>query len=431
MWHCGPLDDGRGSDLPGESGHIDWGRLAVRSPPMAHFSHYAGSLPESQTLAITAAAKRLKAQGVEVAPFGAGEPDFDTPDHVKAAAADAIAAGRTKYGPAAGIGPLREAVAEHFDALGYRGVTADRTVISAGAKGVLHLALMVLLREDDEVLVPTPCWLSYGNMIQAASGRPIWVETRPEDGFAIDPDRVRAAITDRTRAIILNSPGNPTGAVQSDEVQAELGRIAVEHDLFVISDEIYEHLVYEPARFKSFAELAPDAHDHTLIVNGVSKAYAMTGWRIGYAAGPAEWIQRMIRLQSHALSGPCEINQVAALAALTGPQVLVEERRLAFLRRRDAIVAALRTIDGWTVNVPEGAFYVLPDVSAHLGKRFGDQPIDDTTALATLLLQEAHAAVVPGGVFEAPYALRFSYACSTDDIERGIERIRGVLAQLN
>ena len=397
---------------------------------MVEFSRYAGSLPESQTLAITAAAKQLKAQGVDIAPFGAGEPDFDTPDHVKQAAVDAIAAGRTKYGPAAGMADLREAVAQHLGALGYTGLTADRTVVSAGAKGVLHLALMVLLREDDEVIVPTPCWLSYENMIRAASGKAVFVPTKPEDNFAIDPDAIRAALTDRSRAIILNSPGNPTGAVQSDEVQAEIGRIAVEHGLYVISDEIYEHLVYEPARFRSFAALAPDALDHMLIVNGVSKAYAMTGWRIGYAGGPKEWISRMIRLQSHALSGPCEINQCAALAALTGPQDLVKERGAAFRERRDAIVEALRTIDGWHVNVPDGAFYAFPDVSAHLGKQFKGQVIEDSTAMAKLLLEEAHAAVVPGGVFEAPYAIRFSYACSPDDIRAGVARVKSVVEQM-
>ena len=397
---------------------------------MVQFSRYAGSLPQSQTLAITAAAKEMKARGIDIAPFGAGEPDFDTPDHVKQAAVDAIAAGRTKYGPAAGTGELREAVAQHLGDQGFAGLTMDRTVVSAGAKGVLHLALMVLLREDDEVIVPTPCWLSYENMIKAASGKAVFVETKPSDNFAIDPDAIRAAITDRTRAIILNSPGNPTGAVQSDAVQAAIGRIAVEHDLYVISDEIYEHLVYEPARFRSFAACAPEAIDHMLVVNGVSKAYAMTGWRIGYAGGPKDWISRMIRLQSHALSGPCEINQCAALAALTGPQDCVEERRLAFHQRRDAIVEALRAIDGWTVNVPEGAFYAFPDVSAHLGKSYKGRVIADTTQLATLLLEEAHAAVVPGGVFEAPYAIRFSYACSPEDIRAGVARVKQVVEQM-
>ena len=397
---------------------------------MLEFSNFAGGLPASQTLAITAAANRLRADGVDVAPFGAGEPDFDTPEHVRQAAIEAIHQGRTKYGPAAGIQALREAVAAHLSSLGFAGLDADRTVVSAGAKGVLHLALMVLLREDDEVIVPTPCWLSYEKMIKAASGRAVFVPTKQSEGFAIDPNAVRAAITPRSRAIILNSPGNPTGAVQDDDVQREIGRIAVEHDLCVISDEIYEHLVFEPGRFRSFAAVAPEALDRTLIVNGVSKAYAMTGWRIGYAGGPTDWITRMIRLQSQALSGPCEINQLAALAALCGPQDFVEQARATFHARRDAMVEALRTIDGWNVTVPDGAFYAFPDVSVHLGKRFQGRPIDDVTALATLLLEQAHAAVVPGSVFEAPTFLRFSFACSPDDIRAGVTRVRDLLARL-
>ena len=398
---------------------------------MRPFSPYAGSLPESETLAIAATAKRLRAEGIDVAPFAAGEPDFDTPEHVKAAAIEAIRANRTRYGPAAGLPALREAVAEHLRAAGLEGITAASTLVAPGAKGILHLALLTLLAPGDEVVVPAPAWLSYAQMVQVCGGRTVFVPTRPEEGFVIDPERVRAAITPRTRAILVNSPGNPTGAVQPVEVLRALGDLAVEHDLAVISDEIYEKLVYAPASFTSFAAAAPVARDRTLVVNGVSKAYAMTGWRIGYGGGPRPWIDRMIRLQSHALSGPAEINQAAALAALTGPQDVIEQMRKAFHRRRDVMVEALGAIPDLPLRTPDGAFYVLPDVSAWLGRRLDGVPLADTASLAQALLEHAQAAVVPGDAFEAPYAIRLSYACGEDDIRRGVARIGALLARLS
>ena len=390
---------------------------------MMQFSPFAGGLAESQTLAITATAKRMRAEGIDVAPFAAGEPDFDTPAFVKEAGIQAIRDGRTKYGPAAGLADLRAAVASKMVATGFTGLTPDRTIITAGAKGALYFGLAVLLEPGDEVLVPTPCWLSYAKMVQAAAGRCVYVETQPEHGYVIDPEALRAAITPRTKLLILNSPGNPTGAVQPDEVQTEIGRIAVERDIAVISDEIYEHLTYPPARFRSFAELAPQAHDRTLIVNGVSKSYSMTGWRVGWGGGPKDWVQRMIRLQSHALSGPPDINQLAALAALSGPTDALETMRARFLERRGVICAALNAIPQVHCPMPDGAFYVLPDVSAYLDASFDGAPIGTAPRLA-------HAAVVPGDVFEAPYAIRFSYACSQEDIRKGIARVADFLGSL-
>lgn len=387
------------------------------------FSPFAGTLPESQTLAITARAKRMKAEGMDVAPFAAGEPDFDTPDHVKEAGIQAIRDGLTKYAPVPGILPLKEAVAEKFRANGLEGLTPDRTLVSGGAKGVLYFALQVLLREGDEVLLPTPAWLSYPKMVQAAGGRSVFVDTSPEDAYVIDPAKVRAAVTPRTRAIILNSPGNPTGAVQPEEVYAEIGRIAAEHGLLVISDEIYEYLTYAPARFRSFAAAAPEAADLTLLVNGVSKSYAMTGWRIGYGAGPKELIQRMTRLQSHATSGTPEICQRAALAALTGPTDALEAMSSVFASRRDVMCEELGVLDELRFRTPDGAFYVFPDVSAFLGRRFEGRVVETVGDLAELIITHARAAVIPGSVFEAPYAIRFSYACSEDDIRRGVRRV--------
>ncbi len=397
---------------------------------MLEFSPAAGGLAESQTLAITATAKRMKAEGIDVAPFAAGEPDFDTPEVAKNAAIAAIHAGKTKYGPAAGIAALREAVAARLAATGLEGLTADRTIITPGAKGTLYLALQVLLAPGDEVIIPTPCWLSYPKMVQACGGTSVYVKTSAADGYVIDPEAVRAAITPRTKAIILNSPGNPTGAVQPDDVQAAIGRIAVERGIGVISDEIYEHLVYAPASFTSFAALAPEARDVTLIVNGVSKAYAMTGWRIGYGAGPKDWVARMIRLQSHALSGPPDITQEAALAALTGPTDALETMRAAFTERRAVMHAALAAIPDLQVPLPDGAFYMLPDVGAYLYASHDGEPIGSSTRLAALLLEHAHAAVVPGDVFEAPTTIRFSYACSEDDIRAGVGRVADFLASL-
>jgi aspartate aminotransferase len=394
------------------------------------YSRHAGCLEESETLAITAHANRLRSEGIEVAPFAVGEPDFPTPAHVQEAGIRAIREGRTKYAPPAGIAPLRAAVAAEMVRAGFAGTTPERTVVGVGTKGALFLAFQVLVQEGDEVLVPTPCWLSYPKMVQAVGGTVRFVETRPEDGFVIDPDRVAAAVTPRTKVLVLNSPCNPTGAVQPDAVQAALGRLAVERGFVVISDEIYERLTYPPARFRSFAALAPEAHERTLVVNGVSKAYAMTGWRIGWAAGPQDLVQRMVRVQSHALTGPPDFCQRAALAALTGPQDEVETMRRAFEERAAAMHGALAAMPGVRVRKPQGAFYLLPDVREHLGRRHGTRVVKTSSDLASLLIEEARVACVPGDVFEAPYALRFSYACASADIERGMARVGSFLAGL-
>jgi aspartate aminotransferase len=390
---------------------------------MPSYARHAGHLAESETLVIAAKANALRAQGIRVAPFAAGEPDFPTPAHVCEAAVAAIRAGRTKYTPNAGILPLREAVAVRMQARGFAGVTPEQVLVSVGAKGVLYLALQVLLEEGDEAVVPSPCWLSYGKMVEAAGAKPVYVPTRPEDGYQLDPQRLAAALTPRTKAILVNSPGNPTGAVLADATLRAVGRLAVERGIPVVSDEIYEDLTYAPARHRSFAELCPEARDLTLVVSGVSKAYAMTGWRIGYGAGPKELVQRMVRLQSHALSAPPDICQAAALAALTGPQDEVEAMRKVFERRRDLLYAGLSALPGLSCRRPDGAFYALPDVSRWYGLRFQGTPVGNAPTLAALLLEHARVAVVPGDPFEAPYAIRFSYACSEADIREGLERV--------
>jgi aspartate aminotransferase len=399
-------------------------------PAPDRFARHAGSLVESATLNLVGRAKRMRARGEDVVSFGAGEPDFDTPEHVKEAGIRAIREGFTKYTPAAGIADLRAAVADKFRADGLADVTPETTVVGVGAKNLLFNAFQVLCQEGDEVVVPAPYWLSYPEMVRATGATAVFVETRPDDGYVIDPDRVRAALTPRTRAIVLNSPGNPVGTVQPDAVQRAIGLLAAERGIWVLSDEIYEHMAYAPARFTSFARLCPEAKDVTLLVNGTSKAYSMTGWRIGYAGGPAPLVDRMIRLQSHSTSGPPGFCQRAALAALTGPIEPILAMRDAFDRRRRMMVDGLCGIDGIRCPTPDGAFYTLPDVSAFFGRRFEGTALPDAPALAEALLERAKVAVVPGDAFGAPYAMRLSYACSRVDVSRGIERLAGFLSSL-
>jgi aspartate aminotransferase len=397
---------------------------------MACYARHAGNVQESATMRLIGRAKQLRAAGEDVAPFGAGEPDFDTPDHVKEAGIAAIREGFTKYTPPAGIPELREAVAAKFRADGLEGLGPDRTIVGIGAKSVLYDAIQVLCEEGDEVVLFAPYWLSYPEMVRSTGATAVVVETSPEDDYRIDPDALARAISPRTKAIVLNSPGNPTGAVQPDEVQRAIGLLAAKHGILVVADEIYEHLAYAPARFASFASLCPEAASTTLLVNGVSKAYSMTGWRIGYAAGPKDLIERMIKLQGHSTSGPPGLCQRAALAALTGPTTDLERMRKAFAHRRRVMVDRLCSMPDVRCPTPEGAFYCLPDVRAFFGRRHDGRAIADACALAEALLEHAKAAVVPGDAFGAPYALRFSYACSDAAIRSGLDRVGDFLGSL-
>ena len=368
-------------------------------------------------------AKQMQTAGEDVVSFGAGEPDFDTPDHVKEAAIRAIREGFTKYTPAAGIPELRAAVAAKFRADGFTGLTPERTIVGIGAKSVLFDSIAVLCEEGDKVIVFAPYWLSYPEMVRATGATVVVVETEAKSNFVIDPDRFRAAITPRTKAVILNSPGNPTGTVQPDAVQREIGLLAAKHGIMVISDEIYEHLAYAPAKFSSFAKLCPEAAEVTVLVNGMSKAFSMTGWRIGFAGASADLIGRMVRLQGHATSGPPGICQKAAVAALTGPMDSVYAMRDAFDRRRKAMVAGLKSIEGLEVPTPDGAFYALPGVKAFLGRTYEGKRLDAPAELAEALLEREKVAVVAGEPFGAPTSIRLSYACSEATIAKGIERL--------
>ena len=375
-------------------------------------------------------AKQMRDAGEDVVSFGAGEPDFATPDHVKEAGIRAIREGFTKYTAPAGIPELRAAVAAKFRADGLVATTPERTIVGIGAKSVLFDAITVLCEEGDEVVLVAPYWLSYPEMVRSTGAKAVIVESSCEDGYRIDPARVAKALSPRTKAIVLNSPGNPTGTVQPDDVQREIGLLAAKRGIFVISDEIYEHLAYAPARFSSFAKLCPEAADLTMLVNGVSKAYSMTGWRIGYGAGPKDMIDAMVKLQGHATSGPPGICQKAALAALTGPLDAVRAMREAFDRRRRLMVDTLCKLPGIHCPAPDGAFYALPDISALLGRAVDGVVLRDAPAFAEALLDREKVAVVPGDPFGAPHAVRLSYACGEAEITKGMERLKRFVGAL-
>ncbi|MGH7161945.1 MAG: pyridoxal phosphate-dependent aminotransferase [Planctomycetota bacterium] len=385
---------------------------------MTKLSRRAGGLSESVTLAVDAKAKALQARGVKVIRFGLGEPDFDTPEHIKEAARRALGGRVGQYTHVAGTPELREAVAAAFRRMGVE-ATAGGVIVSCGVKHSLYNALSVLLDDGDEAIVPAPYWVSYPSMIEANGAVPVYVDTRP-DGCILTPARLERAITPRTRALVFNSPGNPSGVTHSRAQMAALAPLLETHPgITIVSDEIYQHLVYDGARFLPFAVACPSLAARTVTINGVSKSYAMTGWRIGYAAGPRDVIDAMARFQSHTTSNPTAIAQAAAIAALTGPGEPVEAMRQAFDRRRKLMVERLRAIRGMALTRPDGAYYCFPDVSGCLGPRTGKTPMD----FCERLLEAEHVGCVPGEAFGAPDNVRLSYACSEQDIEEGCARI--------
>jgi aspartate aminotransferase len=386
----------------------------------------------SITLAVTAKAAKLKASGVDVVSFGAGEPDFDTPDHIKAAAKAALDKGGVgKYTDVGGTPALRAAIADELARVHKTTLTPEQVLVSSGAKHSLYNIFMALLDPGDEVIIPAPYWVSYPDMVMLAAGRPVIVPSRAEDDFAPAADALAAAISPRTRAIVLNTPSNPTGAVWSRAQITALAKLVVDHNLLVVSDDIYRSLVYGGAEYVSIAALGPELAARTILVDGVSKTYAMTGWRIGYTAGPLEVIKAMAKIQGQSTSNPAHIAQVATLAALTGPQDCVEAMRKAFDERRVAMVELLRAIPGVGCREPKGAFYAFPDVSAYVGKRTPEGSIlDDDVQLCDWLVEVGKVAVVPGSGFGAPGHVRLSYATSMANIREGVKRLREALATL-
>jgi aspartate aminotransferase len=379
----------------------------------------------SPTLAITAKVNALCAAGEDIIGFGAGEPDFDTPEHIKDAAIAALQRGMTKYTPSAGIEPLRKAICEKLQRDHGLEYTPKQILVSCGAKHTLYNAFQALLEPGDEVIIPAPYWVSYPEQVKLAAGVPVFVQTSELKGFRLTADSVAGAITPRTRALVINSPSNPTGAVIAPDELRKIGELAVKHDLIIISDEIYEKLVYDGQQHVSIAQLSREVQDRTILVNGLSKAYSMTGWRVGYVAAEQNFVAAMGRIQDQSTSNITSFIQPAAVEALCGPQEAVEAMRRAFARRRRMMVDGLNAIRGISCVSPGGAFYCFANVSAYIGGRF-----KDADALCDFLLSEGKVALTPGTGFGSPDHVRLSYATSERCIEEGLARVRATLEPL-
>ena len=383
---------------------------------------------ESPTLAIDAKAKALKAAGENIIGFGAGEPDFPTPEHIVAAAADAVRhEPYHRYTPGAGLPALRAAIAEKTRRDSEFEVEPSQVVVTNGGKHALFNAFLTIVDEGDDVLLPAPYWVSYPEMITLAGGRTVPIPTTQDTGFRVSIEQLDAALTERTKALVFVSPSNPTGAVYPPGEVEAIGRWAADHDLWVITDEIYEHLVYGDARFTSLPVAVPEITDRCIVVNGVAKTYAMTGWRVGWLIAPPDVVTSVISLQSHATSNVANVSQAAALAAVSGDLTAVAKMREAFDRRRQTMTKMLNEIDGITCYEPEGAFYCFPSVEGLYGRDVGGRTIESATDFAETILAEVKVAVVPGEGFGAPGYVRLSYALSDDDLVEGVGRIADLL----
>jgi len=375
-------------------------------------------------MAVTALAAELRAQGRDIIGLGAGEPDFDTPEHIKAAAIDAIAAGQTKYTAVDGTPALKAAIIEKFERDNGLQYAPDQVLVSSGAKQTCFNLCAAILNAGDEAIIPAPYWVSYPDMVKLADAEPVIVAAGMSDGFKMTPRSLAAAITEQTRLVFLNSPCNPTGAAYSRAELAALGEVLLQHPgLVIATDDMYEHIYWAPEPFVSLVTACPGLYDKTVTINGVSKCYSMTGWRIGYAGGPKQIIQAMKKYQSQSTSNPCSISQAASVAALTGDQNCVSTMTRAFKERHDFIVGALNDLPGFRCHAGAGTFYAFPDVSEAI-ESLG---LANDTELAELLLNKAEVALVPGSAFGAPGHLRLSFACSLDTLKEAVSRIRGVL----
>ncbi|MDQ0976188.1 aspartate aminotransferase [Neobacillus niacini] len=378
------------------------------------------SLTPSTTLAITAKAKELKDQGVDVIGLGAGEPDYNTPQHILDAATRSMNEGHTKYTPSAGLPALKKAIIEKFErdqGLSYK---LNEIIVGNGAKHVLYTLFQVLLNEGDEVIIPTPYWVSYPEQVKLAGGVPVYVDGLESQSFKITPEQLGSVISERTRAVIINSPSNPTGVIYTAEELQELGKLCLEKNILIVSDEIYEKLIYGENKHVSVAQLSPELKEQTIVINGVSKSHSMTGWRIGYAAGNREIIEAMTNLASHSTSNPTTTAQYASIAAYNGPQEPVEEMRQAFEHRLEVIYNQLVSIPGFTCVKPQGAFYLYPNVKE--AAEITGYP--DVDAFVEALLVEAKVAVIPGSGFGTPDNIRLSYATSLDLLEKAVARMK-------
>lgn len=394
-------------------------------------SKRAMQIKASSTLSISAKAAELKAEGKDMVTFGVGEPDFDTPAHIREAAKKAMDEGKTRYTPAAGTMALRQAVCRKLKEDNGLDYEPAQVIISNGAKHSLMNTFMAILNDGDEVIIPAPYWLSYSEMVKIAGGVPVIVHTKKENGFMLTKEEMEGAYTAKTKALILTSPSNPTGMISSLEDLQMVADFAVSHDIFVISDEIYEKLIYaEGKKHISIASLSKEIYDRTIVINGVSKSYAMTGWRIGYAAAPLAVAKLMASLQSHMASNPNSIAQEATVAALEGPQDCVEEMRQEFAKRRDYIYEREEAIPMISALKPEGAFYLFVDVSGTYGKSYKGREIQSAADFASVLLDEKFVAVVPCADFGMPDYIRLSYATSMELIKKGMDRIEELVLGL-
>ncbi len=388
-------------------------------------SKRAQSVPPSATLAVNARAKQMKADGVDVLAFAAGEPDFDTPDYIKASAIEALNQGKTKYTAASGIIELKQAISDKFRTDNNLDYSPEQIIVNIGGKHSVYEVMQAVLDPGDEVILPTPYWVTYTECVKLAEGVAKIVETDISDDFKMTPAQLKAAITDKTALLILNSPNNPGGFAYTPDELRGLAAVLEGTDIMVLSDEIYEKLIYGKTEFISFAALSDDAYSRTITLNGLSKAYSMTGWRLGYTAAPLDVIKAMGRLQSHMTSNPVTFCQYAAITAFTDPAgpATLESMRKEFEKRGQYMADRLNSIDGVKVLSPDGAFYCFPDVSSYYGKTMGSATINGSLDFATALLEQAKVALVPGIAFGCDKNVRLSFACSTEQISAGIDRL--------
>ena len=390
---------------------------------MKPVSKIAEAVRASTTLAVDSLAKQMKADGLDVVGFGTGEPDFNTPDTINMAGIRAICDGKTKYTPAAGIIPLRKAIAQRLKE--DCGVDYDYTqiVVASGAKHSVYIALAAITNPGDEIIIPAPFWVSYYEMVRMVGGTPVIVEAGEEQNFKITAQQLEAAITEKTKCLMLNNPSNPTGMIYSADELRAIADVCVKHDLYILADEIYYQLIYDGIEFTSIASLGDEVKERTLLVNGVSKSYAMTGWRVGYCAANKTLAKIMSNFLSHSTGAPSTISQWASVEALTGPQEGIEAMRLAFLERRDYIVKRINSIPGVSCIVPNGAFYVMMNIEQLIGKTLGGKLIENDDDFAVALLEKALVAVVPCSGFGMKNFVRWSYAASMENIEKGLDRL--------
>lgn len=396
---------------------------------MKELSRIAQGVHASTTMAIDSLFKQMKAEGQDVIGFAAGEPDFPTPDHIKEAAAQAIRDNFTRYTPPSGTLELKQAICDRVKEDFGVSYTPDQAVVSSGAKHVVYLALRALVNPGDEIILPTPAWVSYYELIRMVGGTPVVIPASEAELFKLSPEKLEGAITPRTKAVLLNNPSNPTGMLYSAEQLRALAEVCVRHDLYIVADEIYSSLVYDGRPFTSVAALGDEIKRHVILINGVSKSYAMTGWRIGYGLAEPEIAKIMSNYVSHSTGSPCAVSQKAALIALTAPQEQILSMRDAFQARRDYMVSRMNAIPGVSCIRPEGAFYVMMNLEKLLGRTVGGARIDSAEDFATAFLKQGLVAVVPGDGFGAPGFVRWSYAASMENIKEGLDRLERFLAQ--